>query len=124
MPCGPLDEIGQAFDEAQVEAHGLVVNQSVAVAYIAFAGINSIATVASPLRLTASPPHRHTAGAGAGARPPLQVSTPAGFWPSWVWTQRNPVQRLTGGRLNFVHTGILVFVRYATLLFWCFMKIN
>jgi len=33
----------------------LVVNQSVAVAYIVFTGINSIATVASPLRLTATP---------------------------------------------------------------------
>lgn len=56
VPCGPINDIGQAFDDAQVQARGLVVNQPVADASIASLGVNSIATVASPLRLTATPP--------------------------------------------------------------------
>ena len=56
VPCGPINDIGQAFDDAQVKARGLVVNQPVADASIAILGVNSIATVASPLRLTATPP--------------------------------------------------------------------
>ena len=56
VPCGPINDIGQAFDDAQVKARGLVVNQPVADASIATLGVNSIATVASPLRLTATPP--------------------------------------------------------------------
>ena len=56
VPCGPINDIGQAFDDAQVKARGLVVNQPVAEASIASLGVNSIATVASPLRLTATPP--------------------------------------------------------------------
>ena len=56
VPCGPINDIGQAFGDAQVQARGLVVNQPVAAASIATLGVNSIATVASPLRLTATPP--------------------------------------------------------------------
>ena len=56
VPCGPINDIGQAFDDAQVKARGLVVNQPVAGESIAILGVNSIATVASPLRLTATPP--------------------------------------------------------------------
>ena len=56
VPCGPINDSGQAFDDAQVKARGLVVNQPVADASIAILGVNSIATVASPLRLTATPP--------------------------------------------------------------------
>ena len=56
VPCGPINDIGQAFDDAQVKARGLVINQPVAEASIASLGVNSIATVASPLRLTATPP--------------------------------------------------------------------
>jgi formyl-CoA transferase len=56
VPCGPINDIGQAFADAQVKARGLVVNQPVApVAYVLTA-IKTIATVASPLRLTATPP--------------------------------------------------------------------
>jgi formyl-CoA transferase len=56
VPCGPINDIGQAFADEQVKARGLVVNQPVAGESIATLGVNSIATVASPLRLTATPP--------------------------------------------------------------------
>jgi crotonobetainyl-CoA:carnitine CoA-transferase CaiB-like acyl-CoA transferase len=56
VPCGPINDIGQAFDDAQVKARGLVVNQAVAHADSAHAAIKSIASVASPLRLMATPP--------------------------------------------------------------------
>ncbi len=56
VPCGPINDIGQAFDDAQVKARRLIVNQPVASVSNAFMGINSIATVASPLRLMATPP--------------------------------------------------------------------
>jgi formyl-CoA transferase len=56
VPCGPINDIGQAFSDAQVQARGLVVNQPVASAEYAQTAIKSIATVASPLRLTVSPP--------------------------------------------------------------------
>ena len=56
VPCGPINDMGQAFDDAQVNARGLVVNQPVAHANHAHTAIKSIATVASPLRLTATPP--------------------------------------------------------------------
>jgi formyl-CoA transferase len=56
VPCGPINDIGQAFADEQVRARGLVVNQPVAGESIATLGVNSIATVASPLRLTATPP--------------------------------------------------------------------
>jgi formyl-CoA transferase len=56
VPCGPINDIGQAFDDAQVKARCLVVNQPLAPAAIAQTAIESIASVASPLRLTATPP--------------------------------------------------------------------
>ena len=56
VPCGPINDIGQAFDDAQVKARGLVVDQPLAPAVVAQGAIKSIATVASPLRLMATPP--------------------------------------------------------------------
>jgi formyl-CoA transferase len=56
VPCGPINDIGQAFADAQVAARGLVVKQAVAPATTAQTAVESIATVASPLRLTATPP--------------------------------------------------------------------
>ena len=56
VPCGPINDIGQAFDDAQVKARGLKVNQPVAGVIVAQTAIESIATVASPLRLMATPP--------------------------------------------------------------------
>ena len=59
VPCGPINDIGQAFDDAQVKARGLVVNQAVEHAGTTQAAIKSIASVASPLRLSATPPVLH-----------------------------------------------------------------
>ena len=61
VPCGPINDVAQAFADAQVKARGLVVNQAVAPVLPAQAAIESIATVASPLRLTATPPVLHRA---------------------------------------------------------------
>ncbi len=52
VPCGPINDIGQAFDDPQVQARGL----RVALPRTAGDGIASIAGVASPLRLSANPP--------------------------------------------------------------------
>jgi len=56
VPCGPINDIGQAFDDAQVKARGLAIKQPLAPAVVARTAIESIASVASPLRLTATPP--------------------------------------------------------------------
>ncbi len=56
VPCGPINDIGQAFDDAQVKARGLVVQQALDPAATAQTAVASIATVASPLRLTTTPP--------------------------------------------------------------------
>jgi formyl-CoA transferase len=66
VPCGPINDIGQAFADAQVQARGLVVNQAVAPAGPAQAAIKSIATVASPLRLQDTPPMLHRAPPALG----------------------------------------------------------
>ena len=55
VPCGPVNDLGQAFDDAQVKARELVVNQAVTPVVQAQTAIESIATVASPLRLLATP---------------------------------------------------------------------
>lgn len=52
VPCGPINDIAQAFDDAQVKARGLAVTLPRG----AGDGIESITGVASPLRLTATPP--------------------------------------------------------------------
>jgi len=59
VPCGPINDLSQAFADAQVQARGLVVNQAVAPvnnAQEAIKQIANIVTVASPLRLLATPP--------------------------------------------------------------------
>jgi crotonobetainyl-CoA:carnitine CoA-transferase CaiB-like acyl-CoA transferase len=56
VPCGPINDIGQAFNDAQVKARGLHIKQALAPAVVARTAIESIAGVASPLRLTATPP--------------------------------------------------------------------
>src|SRR5512133_597294 len=56
VPCGPISDMAQAFADAQVQARGLVVNQAVAPIDTAQAAIKEIVTVASPLRLLATPP--------------------------------------------------------------------
>ena len=52
VPCGPINNIAQAFDDEQVQHRQLRVD----IPRHAGDGISSIATVASPLRLTATPP--------------------------------------------------------------------
>ncbi|RYZ12430.1 MAG: CoA transferase [Comamonadaceae bacterium] len=52
VPCGPINDIGQAFDDAQVKARGLAVS----LPREAGDGIGAIRGVASPLRLSATPP--------------------------------------------------------------------
>jgi len=65
VPCGPINDMGQAFADAQVLARGLVVKQAVAPALQVMSAINNkaipaaIQTVASPLRLGATPPVLH-----------------------------------------------------------------
>lgn len=56
VPCGAINDIGQAFADAQVQARGLKLNQALARATIDSTAIESIASVASPLRLGATPP--------------------------------------------------------------------
>ncbi len=56
VPCGPINDLAQAFADPQVQARGLVVNQPVAPVNAAQAAIESISTVASPLRLQSTPP--------------------------------------------------------------------
>ncbi|MEI6760721.1 MAG: CaiB/BaiF CoA-transferase family protein [Betaproteobacteria bacterium] len=61
VPCGAINDIGQAFADAQVQARGLKLNQSLAPTVIDDTAIESIASVASPLRLGATPPVLHRA---------------------------------------------------------------
>ena len=56
VPCGPINDIGQAFADEQVKARNLWVNQPVSQSIKPQSAIESIATVASPLRLLDTPP--------------------------------------------------------------------
>ena len=56
VPCGPINDIGQAFADEQVKARNLWVKQPVGPSVQAQSTIESIATVASPLRLVDTPP--------------------------------------------------------------------
>ena len=56
VPCGPINDVGMAFDDVQVKARGLVVSQPRAPGVVAQDGIAAIRSVASPLRLQDTPP--------------------------------------------------------------------
>lgn len=56
VPCGPINDIGQAFADVQVKARGLVLKQDLTPVATARSAVESITTIASPLRLTATPP--------------------------------------------------------------------
>ena len=57
VPCGPINTIAQAFDDAQVKARGLAVAlPRWADGDTAQDGVQQITGVASPLRLSANPP--------------------------------------------------------------------
>jgi formyl-CoA transferase len=66
VPCGPINTVAQAFDDAQVKARQLVVDQPLSPAAAAHTGIASIASVASPLRLLDTPPVLHRAPPALG----------------------------------------------------------
>jgi formyl-CoA transferase len=66
VPCGPINDIGQAFADEQVKARHLEIKQAVASVITANTAIKSISTVASPLRLTATPPVLLRAPPGLG----------------------------------------------------------
>lgn len=56
VPCGPINDIGQAFDDAQVRSRGLAIEQARSPQAVAAEGVSAIRSVASPLRLSATPP--------------------------------------------------------------------
>ena len=56
VPCGPINTVAQAFDDAQVQARHLRVQQPLTPAAAANTGVTTIASVASPLRLLDTPP--------------------------------------------------------------------
>jgi formyl-CoA transferase len=56
VPCGPINTIAQAFDDAQVKARGLAVALPRWKEGEAGDGVTHITGVASPLRLSANPP--------------------------------------------------------------------
>ena len=55
VPCGPINTVAQAFADDQVLARKIRVNQPLAHENSGFSAIESIATVASPLRLMDNP---------------------------------------------------------------------
>jgi len=66
VPCGPINDIGQGFADAQVQARGLAVKQPCSPVAQVQTAIESIASVASPLRLLATPPVLHRAPPALG----------------------------------------------------------
>jgi crotonobetainyl-CoA:carnitine CoA-transferase CaiB-like acyl-CoA transferase len=56
VPCGPINHIGQAFADPQVQARQLVVEQPRAPHLVAQDGIAAVRGVASPMRLVDTPP--------------------------------------------------------------------
>ncbi|GKT20517.1 CaiB/BaiF CoA-transferase family protein [Acidovorax sp. SUPP3334] len=66
VPCGPINTLAEAFDDPQVQARGLRVEQSRWPQGAAGDGVARIAGVASPLRLSATPPVLHRAPPALG----------------------------------------------------------
>ena len=56
VPCGPINTLAEAFDDAQVKARGLAVTLPRWSEGAAGDGVAQITGVASPLRLSANPP--------------------------------------------------------------------
>ena len=56
VPCGPINTLDQAFADAQVQHRGLRVTQAVSDAAQGQTAVAAIASVASPMRLSAHPP--------------------------------------------------------------------
>lgn len=66
VPCGPVNTLAEAFDDPQVQARGLRVEQARWPAGEPGDGIGHIAGVASPMRLSATPPVLHRAPPALG----------------------------------------------------------
>ena len=66
VPCGPINDIGQAFADVQVQARGLAIEQPRSPQAVAAEGVPTIRSVASPLRLSATPPVLHRAPPALG----------------------------------------------------------
>lgn len=66
VPCGPINDIAQAFADAQVQARGLAIEQPRSAKAQAAEGVPAIRSVASPLRLSATPPVLHRAPPALG----------------------------------------------------------
>ena len=56
VPCGPINDVSQAFADGQVQARRIAVNQPTANGQFAGFNVDAIATIASPLRLQDTPP--------------------------------------------------------------------
>ncbi|MCZ8252792.1 MAG: CaiB/BaiF CoA-transferase family protein [Hylemonella sp.] len=56
VPCGPINDIAQAFADAQVRSRALAIEQPRSEPAVAAEGVPAIRSVASPLRLSATPP--------------------------------------------------------------------
>jgi formyl-CoA transferase len=56
VPCGPINDIGTAFADAQVQARGLQLSQPCSPVAQARLNVDALRTVASPMRLAATPP--------------------------------------------------------------------
>lgn len=56
VPCGPINDIAQAFADAQVQARGLAIEQVRSPQAVVAEGVPVVRSVASPLRLSATPP--------------------------------------------------------------------
>jgi crotonobetainyl-CoA:carnitine CoA-transferase CaiB-like acyl-CoA transferase len=55
VPCGPINDIGQAFQDEQVKARGLVISQDCSDQAIEQGAPKAILGVASPMRLSETP---------------------------------------------------------------------
>ncbi|MDA8446102.1 CaiB/BaiF CoA transferase family protein [Paracidovorax valerianellae] len=66
VPCGPINTLAEAFDDPQVQARGLRVEQARWPQGEVGDGVARIAGVASPMRLSATPPVLHRAPPALG----------------------------------------------------------